>query len=241
MKAMIFAAGKGKRLHPVTKDKPKALVKAGGKTLLEHAIEKLAEAGFRDIIINTHHFSDQIREFIEKKHLAGINLTISDESDLLLDTGGGLKKAQWFFDNNSPFLAYNVDIISDINLENMLDFHLQSEAMATLAVLNRQTSRYLLFDNNYKLHGWRNHNTGEKKIPTDTHKELYELAFSGLQILSPELFKYFPDKKVFSVIDVYTSLSKNIPISGYLHNNKNWFDVGTQEKLSRAEKYLKDI
>jgi len=146
MKAMIFAAGKGTRLQPLTNDIPKALVKVNNITLLEIIINKLKHFGFNDIIINVHHFAEQIKDFLNKNNNFGIKITISDESSLLLETGGGLKKAAWFFDDNKPFLIHNVDILSDINLSELYDFHIQSQSLATLAVMHRITSRYFLFD-----------------------------------------------------------------------------------------------
>jgi len=147
---MILAAGLGKRLRPVTDTIPKALVEVGGRTLLEMAIIHLASSGVKEIIINVHHFAGQIIEYLEKKKNFGLDVTISDESDQLLDTGGGMKKAAWFFEKGEPFIVRNVDVISDLDLKTMMDHHLQSGAIATLAVRRRETSRYFLFDPDHR-------------------------------------------------------------------------------------------
>lgn len=238
MKAMIFAAGLGSRLYPLTKKKPKALVEVNGKTLLERTIAKLAAAGFHQIIINIHHFADQIRTFIEEKDFPGIHIEFSDERDLLLDTGGGLKKAAWFFNDQHPFLACNVDIISDIDLKSLMDYHHTSQGLATLAVRHRQTSRYLLFDKDNRLRGWRNKKTGDEIIPQIAKGNLFELAFSGIQIIDPGLFAYFPREEVFSLINLYIPKCNDLIFKGYIHDESYWFDLGTPEKVKKAEAWL---
>lgn len=238
MKAFIFAAGLGKRLQPLTNNKPKALVEVQGKTLLEHAINKLRSGGFQDIIINIHYLGEQIVEFIHTHSFDDVTITISDESDLLLDTGGALKNAAWFFDQNEPFIIYNVDVISDINLNNMLEFHQATKAMATLAVRTRESSRYLLFDNNYILKGWENTKSGERISLTGSGGETNRQAFSGIHIVDPTLFNYFPSKKIFPVTELYLSLMKNKTIKGFNHDHTFWFDVGTPKKLKKAQNYL---
>lgn len=235
---MIFAAGLGTRLRPLTNDKPKALVEIAGKTLLERAIRKLAEAGAKDIIINIHHFGDKILQFLENTSLPEVNIQISDERELLLDTGGGLKKASACFRKQAPAIIYNVDVISDIDLKEMMDTHKREKALATLAVRSRSSSRYLLFNHNNQLKGWKNIKTGEQILHADDCSELKEQAFSGIHIIEPGLFNYFPKKKVFSIIEFYLKLASEKNIIGYNHDHSSWFDVGTAEKLQKAEQYL---
>lgn len=239
-KAIIFAAGLGNRLQPLTNDKPKALVKLNGITLLERAINKLADNGVNDLIINIHHFGDQILKFLEQKNFKNVNITISDERSLLLDTGGALKKASWFFDDNQPFWAYNVDIISDIDLNAMLATHRKDDAIATLAIRTRKSSRYLLWDQQRNLKGRKNTRTGEEIRYAPKEEHLREQAFSGIHIIRPEIFHHLPDKKVFSIINSYLDMASKHTISGFNHDNSFWFDTGTPEKLHEAEQYLKN-
>ena len=231
MKALILAAGLGTRLQPLTENKPKALVLYKTKPLLEHAISKLKEHGFNDIIINIHHFAEQIVTFVEKKNNFGINIIFSDESEQLLDTGGGLKKAKWFFDDKKSFLVYNVDIFSDINLTKFYNFHNKIDAISTLAVQNRQTSRMLFFDKNNYLCKWKNVITGEEKIARKTSATLLPYAFSGIQMISPKIFSLITEENRFSIIDLYLRLAKKHKISYYSHNQSSWLDLGKKENL----------
>jgi len=237
MKAMIFAAGKGTRLKPLTDNKPKALVEIHGKPLIEHVINKLKYYGFHEIIINIHYLGDQIVDYLNTKNNFDIRIEISDESKELLDTGGGLKKASWFFDDKKPFVVYNTDIISDLNLNEMLDGHIRQKALASLAVRKRLSSRYLLFNENFELTGWKNVKTSEKII-TQKSKYLTELAFSGVHILNPDIFKYMNQLGKFSVVDSYLELTKEHRITGFDHTSDYWFDIGTIHKLKTAEDYL---
>jgi NDP-sugar pyrophosphorylase family protein len=234
MKAMIFAAGLGTRLKPLTAKQPKALVKINDKPLLEILIEKLLYSGFQDIIINVHHRPDQIIEFLQSKKHFGINIQISDESNLLLDTGGGLKNAAWFFEGNEPFLVHNVDVISNINLAEVKEFHLQSGSLATLAVRKRNTNRYLLFNHQNRLCGWENVRSGEKfLVKHDSHLEAF--AFSGIQWINPEIFSLITEVGSFSLIKLYLRLAAQYKINGFDHSTSFWVDVGTPEKLARIE------
>lgn len=237
MKAMIFAAGLGTRLRPFTNSKPKALVELNGKPLLQHNIEYLIKFGVKDIIVNVHHFSEMIIDFLASKNNFGINIQISDESKKLLDTGGGLKKTAHFFDDGKPFILYNTDIICNTNINVVYNTHLQSKAIATLFVRERESSRYLLFDNSNKLCGWENVKTDEKII-SRKFSEFHRLAFSGVHIIDPNIFKYFPDVDKFSIIDFYLQVSKEENIIGFNHNKDFWFDVGSAEKLNEAETFL---
>src|SRR6056297_57245 len=151
MKAMIFAAGIGSRLQPLTWEKPKALVEVGGKTMLEHTILHLKHYGIRSIVINVHHLAGQIRQFVEQNEGFGLDIALSDETEQLLDTGGGLKKASWFFKDEEPFIVHNVDVLSNLDLNQLYQYHLRQHALATLAVRQRESSRYLLFDSGNRL------------------------------------------------------------------------------------------
>jgi NDP-sugar pyrophosphorylase family protein len=233
MKAMILAAGLGTRLKPVTNDIPKALVKIRDKTLLEIAINNLARNGFNEIIINIHHFAEQITGFIKKKNFkAGIR--ISDESDYLLDTGGGLKKAAWFFNDDKPFLIYNVDIISNLNLQAVYNHHLNSGSIATLVIRKRVSSRYLLFDKHNLLCGWKNVKTEETKT-SKQNLPLTEYAFSGIHVVNTEMFSLMPDMNKFSLIDLYLNIMDDKKIAGYVDDNSFWLDVGKFASIKIAE------
>jgi len=226
---MIFAAGLGTRLRPITETIPKPLVEIKGKTLLEITIQKLIENDFDEIIINVHHLADQIISFLKEKKFDA-RIEISDESKQLLDTGGGLKKASWFFDDGKPFLVHNVDIVSNLDLKKIYQNHQQNEVIATLAVSKRKTSRYFIFDEDGILSGWQNVKTNEQKI-TRNITSINKLAFSGIQVIDPELFKFFPEAEVFSIVDLYLTTSKLEKIKSFQHEDSNWYDVGNMEEL----------
>jgi N-acetyl-alpha-D-muramate 1-phosphate uridylyltransferase len=238
MKAMIFAAGLGTRLYPLTKEMPKALLEIGGVPLIEIIIRRLKLFGFDDIIINVHHFSEKIRAFVESKKNFGINITFSDESDQLLETGGGLKKVSWFFNDNKPFLLYNVDVISDINLLEMYRYHVNSKALATLAVRNRKTSRYFLFTQDKMLCGWKNMDTHEIKIIRKTESKLTSIAFSGIHLVNPKIFHLIQETGCFSITDVYLRLASRHKIVAFHHDDGLWFDMGTKDHLVEARKAI---
>jgi NDP-sugar pyrophosphorylase family protein len=236
MKAMVFAAGLGTRLLEETSDRPKALVKIGGKPLLQHAIEKLKKEGISEIVVNVHHFSKLVIDFISNNNF-GIPIHISDESGKLLDTGGGLKKAAPFFEGDSPVLIYNVDILSNLNLETVKEAHLKSAALATLVVRKRTTQRYFKFDNNQRLVGWINKKTGESKISISKNfDESSEMAFSGIHIVQPNFFNLMPAEDRFSITDFYLKLARTHLIKGYFDDSELWMDVGKPEQLAEARK-----
>lgn len=230
MKGMIFAAGLGTRLNPITEKIPKALVKINNKTLLQIVIEKFLSSGIDEIVINVHHFADQIKDYLKFHNYFGTEIIISDESDQLLETGGGLKKASHYFSANEPFVLHNVDIISNINLSKMFGMFNDGNSSALLAVQNRKSSRKLLFNNENILCGWKNINTGEVILSRE-EKNLTELSFSGIQIIHPKLFEYFPKKKVFSIIELYLEAAKHTRIVTYQHDNDFVCDVGKIEDL----------
>ncbi len=230
MKAMILAAGLGTRLLHLTHEKPKALIEVKGMTLLERSIHKLIEAGVNEIIINIHHFAPQVREFVAQ-HPFDAQISFSDETALLLDTGGGIKKAAWFFDDEKPFLVYNVDVITDMDLKAMFAFHCKQKALATLAVRNRETQRYLLFNNNMRLCGRYNAKTDEETLKLADEETYKPFAFSGIHVISPEIFSLMPDKNVFSITDLYLDLTTTHPIIGYEHAQGYWMDMGKLQSL----------
>jgi len=238
MKALILAAGLGTRLKPITDNKPKALVEINGKTLLQHTIERLKLSGVNDIIVNVHHFAQDVIDYLKANNNFGANISISDERDLLLDTGGGIKNATWFFDCGSPFLVHNVDVISDIDLRKFYKTHEESKVLVSLAVRERTSSRYLLFDEHDILCGWENVKTGEEIRTRIPDGELKALAFSGIQIMDPMIFNYMPDENVFSVIDLFLSLAPNYLIKAYRHDDTSWLDLGKKENLREAEKHF---
>lgn len=246
MKAMIFAAGLGTRLRPLTNDRPKALVEVGGKTMLERVIIKLAEAGFDDITVNVHHFGEKIIEFLERNENFGLNIHISDERDMLLDTGGGILKAQPFLDGDEPFLVHNADILTDIDLKAMYQRHVESGAMATVLVKDRITSRYFVFDDDYRLQGWINKSTGETRPTAFIHREgLHELAFGGIHVISPSIFEpleeYSQGQAKFSITPFYVDECHTHLIKGYVQDSPyTWLDVGKPETLVQAEEVLKN-
>ena len=242
MKAMIFAAGKGTRLKPLSDTMPKALVRLGGKPLLEHIILKLKAAGFNEIIINIHHFGEQIIDFLNKNNNFGIKIAISDERAALLDTGGGLRKAAWFFDDNQPFLVHNVDVFSNVDLGKFYDNHLKNNSLATLVVGQRQTQRYFLFDEKNCLRGWTNIATKEiKPAELQIVDNLIKLAFAGIQIFSPQVFALLEKVKEtkFSLTDFYIQNAKNQCFKAYIPSNFQMIDVGKIESLQQAEKFEK--
>lgn len=242
MKAMIFAAGLGTRLKPLTDTMPKALVPLAGKPLLQWQVEKLRDAGITDIIVNVHHFPDQIIDTIRANQGWGCYITISDERDMLLDTGGGLKKAirllidngQWTMDNE-PILACNVDILSNIDLRALMASY---AGASMLVVSERETQRYLCFDAQQTLCGWTNIKTGERKGHDGRH-----LAFSGMQILSPEaqtLIKQMPQDK-FSLIDFYLHVMEKLPLQAYIPSDYRMMDVGKIDQIEEAERFAESL
>lgn len=239
MKAMIFAAGLGTRLNDETLHKPKALVDVGGKTLLQRAIEKLKNEGVSEIVINVHHFSNLVISFLNNSDF-GIKIHVSDETEKLLDTGGGLKKAAGFLAADEPILIYNVDIISDLSLQLLLEEHLKSNSLVTLAVRKRETQRYFKFDENKQLTGWINKKTGETKISRLANFETaVEMAYSGIHIIQPEIFSLMPENDRFSITDFYLELAKTHSIKGYFDDSELWMDVGKPEQLEEARRLFR--
>ncbi len=235
---MIFAAGLGTRLYPYTADRPKALVEVAGKTLLERAIEKVSAAGFTEIVINIHHFGQQIIDFLEQKQNFGLQISISDERDQLLDTGGGIKKAARFLsEGGQPFLVYNVDVLSSIDLRELLNWHQQKGGLATLCVRKRDTARYFVFDREMRLSGWRNISSGEERIVRHA-EQMENFAFSGIHILDPAIFMLITEEGKFSMVELYLRLAASQPIYGFHDTSNLWMDLGKPDQLIEAERLL---
>ena len=234
MRAMIFAAGLGSRLKPWTDHHPKALAVVNGKSLLQRNIEYLQKHGIEEVIVNVHHFANQIIDAIEKNKGWGSKITISDETDVVLETGGGLKKAAWYFNDGNDFVVMNVDILIDMDLTAMIRQHKEQKPLATLAVSERETSRYFLFDEKHILSGWRNVKTGEEKIVRNADK-LIQKAFSGIHVINPSMFSAIKQEGKFSMVDVYLDLAKENIISSYDHTGANMIDVGKPESIAKAE------
>jgi NDP-sugar pyrophosphorylase family protein len=250
MRAMILAAGLGTRLRPLTNDRPKALVEVGGRTLLEITLLRLREFGVREVIVNVHHFADMVVEYLKQRGNFGMRIEISRE-EALLDTGGGLKKAEWFFlesdspsGQDQPFLLHNVDVISTIDLGRMVEFHRAQGALATLAVQARETSRYLVFDEEMRLCGRLG--TGEAPAPTRSPQrqaslaQRKALAFSGVHVLSPRIFDEITERGAFSIISSYARLAAaGEKIVGFCADEYYWRDLGKPESVAKAEEELK--
>jgi N-acetyl-alpha-D-muramate 1-phosphate uridylyltransferase len=230
MKAMILAAGLGTRLKPFTEMHPKALFPINGKSLLQRNIEYLKSFGVTDIIVNVHHFAGQIITAIKENNGWGCNVVISDETNEVLETGGGLKKATHFFENdNEPFVLMNADMLTDLDIAEMKNLHTENNTLATLAVTNRSTSRYLLFNDNNFMCGWLNEKTGEQKGIAGVKK-----AFSGIHILSPKIFSLIEEAGKFSMIDLYVRLAATQQIQAFDHSNGKLIDVGKPESEAVA-------
>ena len=237
--AMILAASLGTRLKALTQDKPKALVELNGKPLLQHCIENLIANGFNHIVINVHHFGEQIIDFVESHHF-NADIQISDERDLLMDTGGGIVKATPLFKNSKAVLVHNVDIISNVNLGEMNQQFLESGDDAWLLTQDRETNRKLLFREDHQLIGWRNKADGNFKWVYDSFGQYQEMAFSGLHFFRKNLFAGF-ECKPQSVIDLYLKLAKNDRILSKPIQPDYWFDLGKPEQLEAAENYLNTL
>lgn len=243
MKAMVLAAGLGTRLRPLTDNRPKALVELNGRTLLEITLERLRGFGVREVIVNTHHYAEMVESYLAAHGNFGMRIEISHE-DVLLDTGGGLKKAAWFFagpgtNPDEPFFLHNVDVLSGIDLAAMMRFHAENRALATLAVQNRKTSRPLLFDESGLLCG-RVLKDGEREM-SRTVARAEELAFAGIHVISPRIFDVLSEDGVFSIVPAYLRLaSAGERIAAYRADEAYWRDLGRPENITQAERDLAD-
>jgi MurNAc alpha-1-phosphate uridylyltransferase len=229
---MIFAAGVGSRFKPWTDKHPKALAVINGKSLLQRNVQYLQQFGITDVVVNVHHFAEQVIEAIENNKGWGSRIRISDESLALLETGGGLKKAAPLF-SCEHILIINADIVTDLDLSNMIHYHKSQDQLATIAITNRQTSRYFLFDEELTLCGWRNTNTGEEKISRQANK-LTPMAFSGIHLIEKRLISLITKEGKFSMVDVYLELAQHLIIKGFDHSGSKFIDVGKPESIAIA-------
>lgn len=235
MKAMIFAAGMGTRFKPWTDKHPKALAIVNGKSLLQRNIEYLQQYGITDVVINVHHFADQVIEAVKENDGWGSDITISDERAGLLETGGGLLKAKDLLQTDEPFITLNADILTDLNIGDLVQYHKRHKALISFGITNRKTSRYFLFDQNNRLCGWRNVQTGEERIPVPS-PDLRPMAYSCVVVFEPGIFDLIPQKGKFSLTDTYLSLAADHLIIGYDHTGDKFIDVGKPESVALAEK-----
>jgi mannose-1-phosphate guanylyltransferase len=239
---MILAAGLGTRLRPLTDNRPKALVEIAGRTMLEITLARLRALGIREVIVNVHHFADLVIEYLKANHNFGMRIEISRE-DVLLDTGGGLKKAAWFFledagHSEEPFVLHNVDVMSTIDIERMVQVHQQHRALATLAVQKRETSRYLLFDNELRLCG-RKAGRGQKPEVVRSSECTQALAFSGIHVISSRLLTLMKEEGVFSIITTYLRLTAGGEnIRGFRADEYYWRDLGRVDDVTQAAQDL---
>jgi NDP-sugar pyrophosphorylase family protein len=241
---MIFAAGLGTRLQPLTDNMPKALVPVAGIPMLERVIGRLTAAGFTELVVNVHHFGRQIIDFVQQHNQFGVTLHISDERGLLLDTGGGILQARRWLDGDEPFLVHNADIITDLDLPAFYRHHLSSGATATLLTNHRSTTRYLLADDACRLRGWTNLATSEllpHSLTADTAAGYHRLAFGGVHVLSPAIFRHMnrpPWQGRFPIIPFYLSICDEVRIDTYTADDIHWYDVGKPATLAQAADYL---
>jgi len=235
LKAMIFSAGLGTRFKPWTDKHPKALALVNGKPLLQHNIEYLQRYGITDVVINVHHFADQIIEAVKQNSGWGSNILISDETNEVLETGGGLLKAKDLLQNGKPFVTLNADFLTDLNVANLIEFHKNKKSLISFGITNRKTSRYFLFDEDNRLCGWRNTTTGEEKISI-VKDNLRQMAYSCVVVFQPEIFELIPQRGKFSLVETYLSLAADYPIYGYDHSGDKLVDVGKPESVAIAEK-----
>ncbi len=240
---MIFAAGLGTRLKPLTDSIPKALIEVGGITLLEHAIKHLFYYKITEFVVNVHHFAYQVIDkciYLQKKY--PITIQISDEREQLLETGGGLKKAAPYLQNEKYFIVYNVDILSNLNLEELVAYHLTCKSLATLSVRSRKTNRYFLFNEQMELCGWKNMLNNEIRLLNNKIQRLKPFAFSGIQVVNNEIFKLLqPWSGAFSITELYIQLCNFYKISALFDSTSFWIDVGTIEKLDEANKKINEL
>lgn len=237
-KAIIFAAGLGTRLKPITDITPKALVEVGNKSLLEHAIAHLCSYGIKDIVVNVHHHAQKvISKANELAKVYQCKIIISDESDKILETGGAIKKAAHLLQNEPYFIAYNVDILSNLNIYSLIDFHIKNQNFSSLVVRSRKTNRYFLFNEKMYLCGWKNMVNNEIKLSALKMHRLIPYAFSGIQVISNDMLPLLQNfGEVFSITDVYIKLSPFYKIQGYVDKNSFWIDVGTHKRLQEANR-----
>ncbi len=234
IKAMIFAAGLGTRFKPWTEHHPKALAMVNGKSLLQRNIEYLQQQGITDVVVNVHHFALQIVDAVTQNFGWGSRVTISDETEAVLETGGGLVKARPLLEGNQPFVTINADILTDLDIQQLLTFHREQQNLISFAISQRKTTRYFLFDAGNRLCGWRNTQTGEEKIVVPA-TALQPMAYSCVVVFEPAVFPLIRQTGKFSLTDMYLDLASGHKIMGYEHQHNRWIDVGKTESVARAE------
>ena len=234
MNAMIFSAGLGTRFKPWTDLHPKALAIVNGKSLLQRNIEYLQQYGIKDVVINVHHFADQVVEAVKENNGWGSNILISDETNEVLETGGGLLKAKGLLQNGQPFITLNTDFLTNLNLNDLIAFHQNKKGLISFGITSRKSSRNFLFDEDNRLCGWMNNSTGEKKIAIDK-PNLKPMAYSCVVVFEPTIFDLIPQRGKFSLVDTYLSLAAAHPIYGYDHTGDKLVDVGKPESVAIAE------
>lgn len=243
MNALILAAGLGTRLGELTSDRPKALVEVCGRTMLEHQLRHLSAAGFDRFVINIHHFAPKVRAFLEEHQNFGLDIRLSDETDLLLDTGGGIRKAMRLFDDEQPVLVHNVDIFSSVDLKALYSGHIESGADSTLLVAQRSTSRYLYFDTSGMLCGWSNEKTGQVRSPYSgfDKSQFTPCAFQGIHVVSRTLLPLLDEvpEPRFSITDFYVDNAARLRLRSVLSDPGNWVDAGKPETLERASQIIR--
>jgi len=247
MKAMILAAGFGTRLKPLTDSIPKAMININGIPVIGIVIRRLIYFGATDIIINLHYIPGLIISYVENLNFPGVNFHFSPEDEKILDTGGAIRHARELLDDGEPFIVHNSDVISDIDLSQMFQFHRASDALATLAVKGKKSERCLLFDQKWQLAGWENHASGEKRIARPSRgPDLNRIGFCGIHVISPEIFRHMPGEDVFSIITTYMKACGSSRILGFPVEKNLWIDIGSHSQLEEARridpaKYLPEI
>ncbi|MBL7113662.1 MAG: NTP transferase domain-containing protein [Bacteroidales bacterium] len=238
MKAMILAAGLATRLKPLTDHIPKALVRFNTVPLLHRVVNNIFDAGIEAIVVNVHHFPDQVINFLQEQKYYGGRVVISDEKEQLMDTGGAIIHAAWFLNDGNPFLVHNVDVYTNLNIKKLIDYHLKGNGLATIAVKDRPTSRSLLFDDQLQLIGWKHNETGEEIHLKDKQQVAYAYGNSCVQVIQPEFFKLVNLEGPFSLTESYLDLARDHTIRGFEHNDDYWFDLGRYENFNNAESFF---
>jgi MurNAc alpha-1-phosphate uridylyltransferase len=239
MRAMILAAGQGTRLKPLTNQIPKPLVKFQGVPLLEIIIKRLLSSGMEKIVVNIHHLADQVIEFLSSRDYFDGRVLVSDETDRLMDTGGGVLKARDLLDKGEPFLLHNVDVYTNLDIHQLIKAHQSDNALITIAVKKRTPSRSLLLDDKNCLAGWQNNKTGEKRIIRDYEGKLEDYGNSCVYMINPEFFRLVHTSEPISLTDLYLELAKTHPIKGFIHNQDYWYNLGLYETFLKAETEVK--
>lgn len=235
---MILAAGLATRLKPLTDHIPKALVRFNTVPLLHRVVNNIFDAGIEAIVVNVHHFPDQVINFLQEQKYYGGRVVISDEKEQLMDTGGAIIHAAWFLNDGNPFLVHNVDVYTNLNIKKLIDYHLKGNGLATIAVKDRPTSRSLLFDDQLQLIGWKHNETGEEIHLKDKQQVAYAYGNSCVQVIQSEFFKLVNLEGPFSLTESYLDLARDHTIRGFEHNDDYWFDLGRYENFNNAESFF---